>query len=127
MHIMLHCIMTCIRLCLQVHVLSCSPQTVEVSGMKLKTGVAVLYSTKEKTDPKFAMLTKLFMCDGKVLLGLKELEVVQYSEHYHSWIVEPTPQRMILPVMHLPCRQVLTPRPVQATFSKLFVTLHYAF
>ena len=62
--------------------------------MNLKVGVVVVYSIEDKTDPKFAVLVKLFLADGNILLGLKKMDVVQYSNHYHSWIAETTSQRM---------------------------------
>ena len=58
------------------------------------------------------MLVKLFLVDDKVLLGLKKMEIIQYSDHYHSWIAEATSQCMVTPATSLPCRQILTLRPV---------------
>ena len=96
--------------------------------MMLKSGVAIIYCTEDRSDPKFAMISKMFMIDNRLLLGLKILDVIQYSLHYHSWIVEPTQQILVIPAGNIPTRQVLILRPIRGSISKqFFITLKYAF
>ena len=104
-----------------------SPKHVEVQGMKLKQGVAVITSTMDNTDLRFAKVEELFIVNDTVVLGLHPLKVLKYSNHYHSWIVEHEHTSLVLYMKDLPSRQVLTLRPVRGTYWKyFFLTLKYA-
>lgn len=95
--------------------------------MKLIPGNAVITSIKDPTDLHFARIEELFVINSKILLGLITLNVVEYSKHYHSWIVEVSSVHSAVHVKDIPSRQVLTLRPVRGTFWKyFFVTLKYA-
>ena len=60
----------------------------------------------------------------QIVLGIKTLNVVEYCNHYHSWIVEVSTTHSALHIKDIPSRQVLTLRPVRGTFWKqFFVTL----
>ena len=94
--------------------------------MKLKPGVVVLTNTMDCCDLKFALVDKLFVKDGEVLLGLKQLCVLNYATHYHSYVVEYSNDMCVMPMKSLSTQQVLTPRPVQGSYYKqFFVTLKY--
>lgn len=97
--------------------------------MKLKQGLAVVTSTEDTTNPQLSQVEEIFVLENEVILGVKILEVLQYDEHYHSWIVT-LPQREYLKavfVKTLPSRQALTLRPVRNTnyTNNVFVTLKY--
>ena len=96
--------------------------------MKLKPGVAVVTSTEDITNPQISQLEELFVLNNQVIMGVKVLEVLEFSDHHHSWIVT-SPQQECLKVVFakvLPNRQGLTLRPVRNTnYSNFFVTLKY--
>ena len=104
-----------------------STQTAEVSGVKLKTGVAVVLSAEDKSHPKFGIVKNLFVVDNELILALHALEILEYSVHHHSWIVEESDRRSVMSAKSIPSRQVLTLRPIRDTFLKqFFVTLKYS-
>lgn len=87
--------------------------------MNLKQGVAVITSTLDITDLQFAKIEELFVVNDNIVLGLHALKVLEYSDHYHSWIVQHDTY-LVLYVKDLPSRQVLTLRPVRETYWKSF-------
>ena len=95
--------------------------------MKFNPGNAVITSVKDPTDLHFARIEELFVVDSNIVLGLKTLNVVEYCNHYHSWIVEVSSTHLALHIKDIPSRQVLTLRPVRGTFWKhYFISLKYA-
>ena len=95
--------------------------------MKLKAGSVVITSIKNSTEIEFAKIQQLFVHQSKIIIGLQAMNIVEYSSHYHSWIVEPLHARLLLYTTDLPSRQILTPRPVRVRHWKhFFITLKYA-
>ena len=87
----------------------------------------MITSAKDPTDLQFARIQELFVVNSNIVLGLKTLNVVEYSNHYHSWIVEESPVLSTLRIKDIDSRQVLTLRPVRGSFWKQFyITLKYA-
>ena len=68
-----------------INIFKCSPKHayVEVQGMKLKQGVAVITSTSGITALQFAKVEELFVVNGDIVLGLHVLKMLEYSDHYH--------------------------------------------
>ena len=66
-------------------------------------------------------IEELFVYYSNVILGLQALNVIEYSDHYHSWIVEPSNIFTTVHVKDLQSRQILTLRPVRG-----FITLKCA-
>ena len=56
--------------------------------MKLKIGIAVILCTEDKSHPKFGMVKILFVVDSELILAIHALEILEYSEHHHSWVVK---------------------------------------
>ena len=106
----------------------CSPQVVETLGMNLKPGVVVIESIKSKSNPTFCKIEQMFMVNNELLLGVMCLDTVEYSAHYHSWVVqEKENHQLVLPANHIPTRQVLTLHPVRDTLYKWFFNLEIFF
>jgi len=80
--------------------------------MILKSGSAIITSSEDHTNLKFAKIEELFVYRSNVILGLQCLNVKEYSEHYHSWVVEPSNIFTALHIKDLQSRQNLTLRPV---------------
>ena len=107
--------------------LLCSPKHAEVQGLKFKPGNAVITSVKDPTDLHFARIEELFVVNSNIVLGLKILNVIEYNNHYHSWIVEVSSVLLTLQIKDIHSRQVLSLRPVRGSFWKQFyITLKYA-
>ena len=97
---------------------------IEVQGMILKSGSAIITSSEDHTDLK---IEELFVYCSNVILGLQCLNVKEYSELYHSWIVEPSNIFTALHIKDLQSRQILTLRPVRGThWTCYFITLKCA-
>jgi len=95
--------------------------------VKLKIGVAVILCTEDKSHPKFGMVKNLFVVDSELILAIHALEILEYSEHHHSWVVKESDRKTAISAKRIPCRQVLTLRPIRDTFSKhFFITLKYS-
>jgi len=95
--------------------------------MKLKPGRAIITSTNDDTHLQFARIEEIFVHHSKLIVGLQILSVVEFYDHYHSWVVVPTQKLSTLYVKDLPSRQVLTLRPVRGThWNQFFITLKYA-
>ena len=101
---------------------------IEALGMKLKPGVVVIQSIESKSDPSFCKIEQLFIIDNDLMLGVQYLNILEYSVHHHSWIIQENDNcRSILPAKNIPTRQVLMPRPVRDTFfTKFFLTLKFS-
>ena len=105
--------------CISVYL--CSPEVIETSGMKLKPGVVMIESIKSKSYPTFCRIEQMFIVNNEVLLGVKCLDILEYSIHYHSWIVEEKERcQLILPAKKILTKQVLTLCPVRNTFLNNF-------
>lgn len=104
-----------------------SSQSAEMHGLKLKVGVAIITCTKDRIDPEFAEIQSIFVTDNKLYLGCTALGIVEYSTHYHSWIVQKQEQRILVDAKDIPSKQILTLRPVRGTFTmQFFITLKHA-
>ena len=104
-----------------------STKHAEKDGMKFKPGRVVITSIKDGTHLQFARIEEIFVDHSKVVLGLQTLTVIEFSDHYHSWVVTSTPKLSTLFAKDLPSRQVLTLRSVRGThWNQYFVTLKYA-
>jgi len=94
--------------------------------MKLKIGAAVILCTKDKSHPKFGIVKNLFVVDGELILAIHALEILEYSEHHHSWVVKESECKSVVSATSTN-RQVLTLRAIRDTFSKhFFITLKYS-
>lgn len=104
-----------------------SAESAEMYGMKFKLGVAIITCTKDKIDPKFAEVQSIYIINNKMYLGGTSLEILEYSTHYHSWIVQKQEQRILIDAKVIPSKQILTLRPVRGTYTmQFFITLKHA-
>ena len=104
-----------------------SAENAKMHGLKLKVGVAIITCTKDRINPKFAEVQRIYIIDNKLYLGGTTLGIVEYSTHYHSWIVEKQEQRILIDAKDISNKQILTLRPVRGTFTmQFFITLKYA-
>lgn len=107
--------------------LLCSAESAEMYGLKLKVGTVVIACAKDKTNPKFAQVQDIYVTDNKVYLGTTVLEILEYSTHFHAWIVQRQENKLIIDVKDLSSKQILTLRQVRGTFgTQHFITMKYA-
>ena len=85
-----------------------SAESAEMYGLKFKVGMAIITRTKDRIDPKFAEVQGIYIIDNKLYLGSTTLGIVEYSTHYHSWIVEKQEQRILIDAKDIPSKQILT-------------------
>lgn len=99
-------------------------------GLHLKSGGVVITSPHvESTEsPEFAVIEEIFMLPTKqVLLGVKMLEVIDYSSHYHSWLVKHTDVKRAVNFNDLCSHQILHARASNICFGVVkFITLKFA-
>ena len=100
--------------------LLCSPKHAEVQGLKFKPGNAVITSVKDPTDLRFARIEELFIVNSNVVLGLQTLNVVEYCNHYHSWI-EVSPVLLTLQIKDIQSRQFLFFVLFEDLFGNIFI------
>ena len=84
-------------------------------------GSAIITSIEDHTYHKFVRIEELFVYHSNVILGLQTLNVIEYSDHYHSWIFKPSNIFTTVHVKDLQSREILTLRPVRG-----FITLKCA-
>ena len=114
------------HLCYAVYIIY-SAENAEMYGLKFKVGVAIIACTNDRINPKFVEVRHIYIIDNKLYLGGTTLGIVEYSTHYHSWIVEKEEQRMLIDAKDTSSKQILTLRPVRGTFNmQFFITPKYA-
>lgn len=95
--------------------------------MKFKLGVVIITCTKDRIDPKIAEVRSIYIINNKMYLGSTSLGIMEYSMHYHSWIVQKQEQRILTDAKDIPSKQILTLRPVRGTFAmQYFITVKHA-
>ena len=96
--------------------------------MKLKAGSIVALSKDNSSEPQFGEVKEILVTkQDTILLGLRLLLVLEYSEHYYSWVVERTSTLALWKATDIPFRQVLTLHHVRgASEHSFFITLKHA-
>ena len=84
-------------------------------------GSAIVTSTEDHTNHKFASIEELCVYHSNIILGLQTLNVIEYSDHYHSWIAQPSSIFTTVHVKDLQSREILTLHSVRG-----FITLKCA-
>ena len=101
----------------------------KVNGIHLKAGAVIVLSphTQETESPSFAFIKEIFILPTKeVLLGVKMIEVLDYSTHYHSWLVKHTDNNHVVNFRDLYSPQVLHARSSNYSFGIVkLLTLKY--
>ena len=63
----------------------------KVDGVLVKPGVAVITNIDDSEKPSFSEVVDIFTTEtSAVFLGLRELQVVDFHTHFHSWAVKKT-------------------------------------
>ncbi len=95
--------------------------------MELKSGVVIVMGLDESGTPEFVYIQELLVDEcNKVMLGVRAAQVVEYDSHFHSWVIEATTQRQLLPATNILSRQILIPRAMRNTsFIHKYVTLKF--
>lgn len=106
----------------------CRTKFVHNEGTTYRCRDVVILNINECNIPTFCVIEDIFIKDGMALLGLLSQEIVQFSEHYHSWIIQDQcpSQSYLTPIDSLYCRQSLYPRTISTAPSTFkFITLKY--
>ena len=101
----------------------------ETMGLHLKPGRVVIVGVDDCGIPAFFEIKEIFRT-ATVLLGLERIKVVEYSPHFHSWMIvkEDVPEKKLLDVNLLFTRQCLCPRSLPSVPNRYkFITLKHAF
>lgn len=99
--------------------------------MKLKCGYLVITGIDGHTsNPTFSIIKEILISNGSIILGLTELETIQFYPHYHSWVVKnsnSTTKNTLLNLENLYSHQILFSTCVPK-FSSIyfFVALKYS-
>ena len=100
-----------------------------MNGVHIKNGAVVILNAhvEETESPQFAIVTELFFLPTKkILLGMKLLEVVDYSTHFHSWTVTHTNHKHVADYKHLCSSPILHARTSQFCFGVIkLITMKY--
>lgn len=68
------------------------------------------------------------MKDGNAIFGVEHQEIIQYSRHYHAWVVVDNPEKCIVSLDSLYTRQCLYARSLSCAPSNYsFLTLKFSF
>ena len=97
-----------------------STKWVSIHRSNIRRGaVVVIPSYNEQTDsPEFGLIMEIFVIPTKlVLLGVKMLEVVDYSTHYHCWAVTYTENKRVVDFKDLCSHQILQARTSNLSFG----------
>ena len=88
----------------------------------------MITSVDDSEDPSFCEVSDIFVINGHAIwLGLLQLDVVEFSSHYNSWIVKKSKRKLLKLFNDLPTRQILPLRPARnPTDYAYFITLKYA-
>jgi len=88
----------------------------------VKVGTAVITDVDTVGTPTFCEVKEIFVINSEIILGLMHLRTLEYSHHYHSWIVESTEDLDLLKMQSLDCYQKFKPRLMKG-YHQYFVTL----
>ena len=91
--------------------------------MKVKVGTAVITNVDTVGILTFCEVKEIFVINSEIILGLIHLRTLEYSHHYHSWIVESTEDLDLLKMQSLDCYQVFKPCLMKGYYHRYFVTL----
>ena len=96
--------------------------------MQLKPGVVVVREVDDVAMPRFGCIQEIFVgVNGRILLGTYDLEIIEYSSHFHSRIVRTTRERKLITADSLYVCQCLTGRHINTLpISYKLITLKYA-
>lgn len=96
--------------------------------MELKLGVVIVMGVDKEGTPQFMEIEEIFVNQcNKVLLGVNAMQVVEYNAHFHSWVIQVTTQKQLVPATSIFTRQVLTARAMRnAPILHKFVTFKFA-
>ena len=93
----------------------------KIDGIHLKTGAVVVVSPYTAGTEIFLLPTK------QVILGIKMLEIVDYSHHFHAWAVKHTDIKSAVNFRDLCSHQVLHARTSHISFGVVkLITMKYA-
>ena len=96
-------------------------------GMVLKKG-GVVVTASNQDSPEFGQISEIFVLSPQnIILGLKLMEVLEYSSHYHSWLVRETETLYVTELRNLVSLHILQPRPMCNAMAVVnFVALKYS-
>ena len=99
-----------------------------VHRIELKLGVVIVMGVDKDGTPEFNLINELFVDpQNKVVLGTKSTRVVEYDAHFHSWVIQVTTQKQLIPAMDIFSRQILTPRNMRnAPICHQYLTLKFS-
>lgn len=107
-----------------------SAKWVKVDGLLLKsTAVVVLSPYVEASESlEFAVIEELFVLPSqRLILGVKLFEVIDYSDHLHSWSVKHSDTKRVVLFKQLCSPQLLHARTSRSTLGvEKFITLKYS-
>ena len=91
----------------------------------MNVGTAVITDGDTVGTPTFCEVKEIFVINSEIIiLGLMHLQTLEYSHHYHSWIVESTEDLDLLKMQSLDC-QVFKPCLMKGYYHQYFITLKY--
>ena len=107
---------------------SCSAKWVKVDGVLVKPGVAVITSIDDSERPSFSEVVDIFPTGtSAVWLGLRELQMIDFHTHFHSWAVKRTDSLSLKTFHELASMQVLPMRPARFNADLLLnITLKHS-
>ena len=73
----------------------------------MNVGTAVITDVDTVGTPTFFEVKEIFVINSEIILGLMHLRTLEYSHHYHSWIVESTEDLDLLKMQSLDCQVFL--------------------
>lgn len=102
--------------------------TASTRGMTLKPNIVVVTEVDDTAMPHFGSIQEIFVdTSSRILLGVYVLEVVEYSSHFYSWVIQLTSERQIVPADSICSRQCSTARYINTLpIAYKLVTLKYA-
>ena len=91
-------------------------------------GLQVCVSNNWTKVGEFNLIDELFVDpQNKVVLGTKSTQVVEYDAHFHSWVIQVTTQKQLIPAMDIFSRQILTPSNMRnAPICHQYLTLTFS-
>ena len=96
--------------------------------MELKSGVVIAMGMDKDDTPELMLIQELFVNpQNRVVLGTKSTQVVEYDALFHSWVIQVTTQKQLVPAVNIFSRQILTPRNMRnAPISHQYLTLKFS-
>ena len=100
----------------------------KVDGVLVKPGVAVITNIDDSEKPSFSEVVDIFTTEtSAVFLGLRELQVVDFHTHFHSWAVKKTDCYSLKLFRDLDSTQVIPVRPARFDADPLlYITMKYS-